>query len=87
MPGREQMLKDIGIVGFVLTELALYLDTHPHDRDAMEYFNHYVKIKRQLDREFAQRYFPLTQDMSESNKEWRWGAAPLPWEAWEGVCG
>ena len=39
------MLKDIGIVDFVLVELAQYLDTHPFDRNAMEYFTHYSKIK------------------------------------------
>lgn len=84
MAGKEQMLKDIGIVDFILTEFTLYLDTHPCDRGAMEYFNHYARIKNQLEREFSRKYFPLTNDLAESDKEWRWGAAPLPWE---GECG
>lgn len=83
MGNKEQMLKDIGIVDFTLVELALYLDTHPFDRSAMEYFNHYSRMKNQLVKEFSQKFFPLTKDMAESNKEWRWGMAPLPWE---GVC-
>ncbi len=83
MGNKEQMLKDIGIVDFTLTELTLYLDTHPHDRSAMEYFNHYNRIKNQLMKEFAQRFYPLTLDYADSNKEWRWGMAPLPWE---GAC-
>ena len=74
MGDKEQLLHDIGIVGFVLVELALYLDTHPFDRDAMEYFNHYSRIKQQMTN------YPLTLGMAESGKEWRWGAAPLPWE-------
>lgn len=86
MGSKEQMLKDISIVDFVLVELMEYLDTHPHDCDAMEYFNHYARIKNQMVREFSQRYFPLTKDLAESNKEWRWGSAPLPWESWEGAC-
>lgn len=84
MSNKDQMLKDISIVDFVLVELMLYLDTHPFDRNAMDYFNHYSKIKNQMIKEFSQKYFPLTKDLAESNKEWRWGAAPLPWE---GVCG
>lgn len=84
MNGREQLLRDICIVDFVLVELTLYLDTHPFDRSAMEHFNHYSRIKNQMTREFSQKYFPLTKDMAESSKEWRWGAAPLPWE---GACG
>jgi len=83
MSHKEQMFRDIGIVDFVLVDLILYLDTHPFDVDAMEYFNHYSKIKNQMMAEFAQKYFPLTGDLAESSKEWSWGMAPLPWE---GVC-
>ncbi|MDE6017103.1 MAG: spore coat protein CotJB [Acetatifactor sp.] len=84
MNNKEQMLKDIGILDFTLIELTLYLDTHPYDRNAMEYFNHYNRIKTQLEREFSRTYYPLKLSLAESNQEWRWGAAPLPWE---GVCG
>ena len=84
MGNKEQLLNDIGIVDFVLTELTLYLDTHPQDRNAMEYFNHYNRIKQQMVREFSQKYFPLNTNFAESNKEWRWDMAPLPWE---GECG
>ena len=84
MSNKEQMLKDISIVDFILVEFALYLDTHPTDRNAMEYFNHYSRMKNQMVKEFSQKYFPLTKDLAESNKEWRWGAAPLPWEV---ACG
>ncbi|MBO4982069.1 MAG: spore coat protein CotJB [Lachnospiraceae bacterium] len=80
MGNQEQMLHDIGVVDFVLVDLMLYLDTHPYDCKAMEYFNHYSRIKNQMSREFSQKYYPLTKDMAESNKEWRWGMAPLPWE-------
>lgn len=80
MTQKDQMLHDIGIVSFVLVELTLYLDTHPSDREAMEYFNHYSRIKNQMEKEFSQKFFPLNMSMAESSKEWRWGAAPLPWE-------
>jgi len=80
MSEKDQMLKDISILSFVLIDLMLYLDTHPHDRSAMEYFNHYNRIKGQLKREFGKKYYPLTLDQAESNNEWRWGDAPLPWE-------
>lgn len=80
MESKEQILHDIGVVDFVLVDLMLYLDTHPYDCKAMEYFNHYSRIKNQMSREFSQKYYPLTKDMAESNREWRWGMAPLPWE-------
>lgn len=80
MTQKEQMLHDIGIVDFVVVELTLYLDTHPTDRTAIEYYNHYSRIKNQMTKEFSRKYFPLTKDMAESDNEWRWGKAPLPWE-------
>lgn len=80
MNSRNEMLRDIGIVDFVLVDLMEYLDTHPFDRNAIEYFNHYSKIKNQMMKEFSQKYFPLVKDLAESNQEWRWGMAPLPWE-------
>lgn len=80
MNKRDEMLHDIGIVDFVLVELMEYLDTHPFDHNAMEYFNHYAKIKNDMVKEFSQKYFPLVKELAESNQEWRWGMAPLPWE-------
>ena len=79
----QRMLNDIGIVDFVLTELMLYLDTHPDDRNAMEYFNYYAQIKNKMTKDFSMMYFPLTKDQAESTNRWRWGDAPLPWE---GAC-
>lgn len=84
MSPKEQLFKDIGIVDFVLVELTEYLDTHPFDRNAMEYFNYYSRMKNQMEKEFSQKYFPLRRELADSNKEWRWGMAPLPWE---GECG
>ena len=80
MGNQDQLLRDIGIVSFVVTELTLYLDTHPHDRNAMEYFNHYNRMKNQMEREFSQKYYPLNICLVECSKVWSWGAAPLPWE-------
>lgn len=76
----NRMLTDIGIIGFVLVELALYLDTHPRDREAMEYFNHYARIQTQLKQDFADKYYPLETTLSQDTKEWTWVLAPMPWE-------
>ena len=80
MREREQLLRDLVMDGFVVTDLVLYLDTHPDDLRALEYFNHYNRIKMQMEREFSQKYFPLNTGLADCSKEWRWGMAPLPWE-------
>lgn len=83
MSNKEKMLHDIGVVDFAVVELQLYLDTHPHDRNAIEYFNHYNRMKVQMEKEFSKNFFPLKTEYADSNQDWRWGMAPLPWE---GVC-
>ncbi len=75
-----RMLNDIGILDFVLTELTLFLDTHPQEQAAMEQFNHYARIRDNMTRDFSKMYYPLTKDLAQSTTEWRWGGAPLPWE-------
>ena len=80
MREKEQLLRDIGIADFVVTELVLYLDTHPQDCSAMEYFNHYNRIKLQMEKEFSHKYYPLNTRYAESSKKWRWGEGPMPWE-------
>lgn len=77
---KQCMLNDIGIVDFTLVDLMLFLDTHPDSCEAMEYFNHYAKIKNKMVKDFSMMYYPLTKEHAESSMEWRWGSAPLPWE-------
>lgn len=76
MNSEEKKLYDIGIADFVLTDLMLYLDTHPSGQKAMEYFNHYARIKTQMEREFARDHYPLRKDLAESSRDCA-GAVPL----------
>jgi len=80
LQGRQKLLREIKEADFVLKELNLFLDTHPDSCEAMEYFNHYAKIKNKMMKEFSMMYYPLTKEHAESSIEWRWGSAPLPWE-------
>ena len=74
-------LSNVSIAGFVVTDLILYLDTHPYDREALNYFNYYNRMYRKMSEDFAEKHFPLTiSDTEACNKEWKWGLAPLPWE-------
>lgn len=74
------LLKDISIVDFVLVELIEYLDTHPYDEKALDYFHYYSRVKKQLMKEFADKFYPLSPSLSNNQNEWSWGLAPLPWE-------
>lgn len=80
----EQMnlLHDIGVIDFVIVEMTEYLDTHPTDKEAIEYVRHYIRMKNQALQEYAAKFGPLnvmTADLS-SNNEWKWALEPMPWE-------
>ena len=76
----NRMLKDIGVIGFTVVELNEYLDTHPFDKQAMEYLNHYARIKTQMMKDFSAKYYPLTVESSTDTREWNWVLSPMPWE-------
>ncbi len=78
---RSQLLHDISVIGFVLYELNLYLDTHPTDQNGLDYFNHYNKIYAQMRNEYALRYGPLTANYYQRmNNKWTWVTEKMPWE-------
>ena len=81
---REDMLIDISALDFMLTDLNLYLDTHPCDVNALMLFNN---IKAQADmcrNQFTDAFGPLTPG-STSNTTWNWIDNPWPWDK-GGMC-
>lgn len=66
---------------FALVELTLYLDTHPHDLQAIEQFNQLALKRQQQACEFESLYGPLLQfGHSFSRYPWDWKEDPWPWQ-------
>lgn len=79
---QSRLLHNIDIMDFVIVEMTEYLDTHPTDRDAIDYTRHYIRMKNQAMREYANKYGPLSiPDADSCNQdEWKWALQPWPWE-------
>ena len=79
---QEKLLHDICILDFIVVELAEYLDTHPTDQNAMEYFNHYNRLNNQAKQEYSAKFTPLTLSSAGSSgcRDWKWALSPMPWE-------
>lgn len=75
---REEMLERIKCLNFAITELNLYLDTHPEDEKALCLHRKYCKEYRELTDKYQKVYGPLTVQFP-CNK-WRWLEGPWPWE-------
>jgi spore coat protein JB len=80
---RQTLLSRINMAGFAVTDINLYLDTHPDDAEAIRYFKHFKSIKETALKTYASKYGPLTVDESDGNLQWDWIDSPWPWEGGE----
>ena len=72
----------INEISFTISELLLYLDTHPCDQDALQYFKACSALRNYALEEYGKNYAPLTIDTANGaqSKSWQWMAQPWPWE-------
>jgi spore coat protein JB len=77
---KMELLKLITASKFMLEDLALYLNTHPNDEDAVKKYNNYVLECRKLKEAYECNYGMLTAHDSLSLNEWQWVNNPWPWE-------
>ena len=78
---REQLMDTINEVSFAVDDIKLYLDTHPDDKKALEFFKEKVMIRNEALKEYAAQYGPLTIDTAEDtcSRQWDWVMQPWPW--------
>ena len=72
-------LAELQTMAFALQELALYLDTHRKDKEALEMYRAYQKIYAEGRRKYEKEYGPLNH-MSMDGDTYRWLDDPWPWE-------
>jgi spore coat protein JB len=76
-----ELLEQLQTVDFALIDLTLYLDTHPHDYQAIQQFNQLSQKRKQIKKQYEATYGPLQQyGNSYSNYPWNWNDTPWPWQ-------
>ncbi len=85
-PCKKDLLHWIHMVSFALNDAQLFLDTHPHNQCALDFFNKYHVERECALKEYAKHYGPLTVDTfdCDSAKSWNWVQSPWPWQ--KGGC-
>ncbi len=76
---RDRLLLEIQMYGFYLTDLGLYLDMHPQDKQALKLFNetrekYYKKVA-----DFDNRFYPLNSFHSNKTDTYEWLEGKFPW--------
>jgi spore coat protein JB len=72
-------LSELQVLGFAIQELALYLDTHRDDREALEMYQAYQKMYHKCMMEYTQKCGPMNH-RTPTEGEYRWLDDPWPWE-------
>ena len=86
---KHQLMKLINEVSFAIDDIVLFLDTHPEDQKALDYFTHLFEKRKMLLSIYSSKYAPLTLDSYDSKDTacWDWIMKPWPWEIHtEGGC-
>lgn len=80
VPLDDTPLHELQALGFALTELGLYLDTHQDDREAFDLFQSYAKLHKEGKAVYEQRFGPLTMISAAKGETYDWMSDPWPWE-------
>ena len=72
-------LTELQTMSFAIQELALYLDTHRDDAEALELYRTYQKMYNDAKKKYEEMCGPLNH-MQLSDGGYRWLDDPWPWE-------
>ena len=73
-------LTELQALGFAIQELALYLDTHRDDREALELYRNYQQLYEKGRTEYLKQHGPLNHGTMSHGESYDWLDDPWPWE-------
>ena len=73
-------LSELQALGFALQEMALYLDTHRYDQEALALYRSYQDIYHKGMMQYEREYGAMTHGFPSDNKSYEWLNDPWPWE-------
>lgn len=73
-------LSELQALGFAVQELALYLDTHREDTEALELYRDYQKMYQHCAEEYQRMFGPLNHMSISESPNYEWLDDPWPWE-------
>ena len=73
-------MSELQALAFAIQELALYLDTHREDTEALELYRRYQEMYQNGRNEFVKSNGPLNHGSITQGKQYEWLDDPWPWE-------
>lgn len=72
-------MTDMQVLAFIIQELALYLDTHREDQEALEMYQAYQRMYHKCMTEYTAKCGPMNH-RTPTEGPYRWLDDPWPWE-------
>ncbi len=80
MDEKQQLMQKLQTADFALFDTVLYLDTHPTDQSALNYYDKIKQVSESLREEYISKFGPLFNSDVESSNMFSWVNNPWPWE-------
>lgn len=76
---KQEMMDEISRLDFAVTELNLFLDTHPNEAEALSTFSKAASTLKSLKHDYAKKYGPIYVTDSSSVAPFEWVADNNKW--------
>lgn len=73
-------MRSLQALSLAVFDAVLYLDTHPDDEEALEYYRHHKELRDRCAAEYVAHVGPLTAGDCPGEGHWTWTEGPWPWE-------
>ena len=73
-------LSELQVLGFAIQELALYLDTHRDDHEALQVYQDYQKMYDHCRSVYLKEHGPMNHSQITDSGQYEWLNDPWPWE-------
>jgi spore coat protein JB len=77
---KDALMRRIDQASFAMDDVVLYLDTHPTDQEALNYYHYVAGLRKEALESWQAQYGPLLVDAVKNTDRWTWVAEKWPWE-------
>ncbi len=81
MINKAELMDIINKSSFAMDDTRLYLDTHPYDNEARNYFNKMQQVRCNAIKTYEANFGPLTWYSPDMSNVRDWNKGPWPWQS------
>ncbi|MCI8649911.1 MAG: spore coat protein CotJB [Anaerotruncus sp.] len=77
---RQRLLNLVRMYDFAITDVTLYLDSHPKCPHGLAYYYKYKQLYSEALAAYERQFGPMTNRANTNPTTWTWVDDPWPWE-------